>query len=112
MQPTFFEATKEQKKLADLGRSMMDWSEEYGKLHGLKMVTDGGLRMLNDLSHVGYMLTTVGATFGAAEKDFDAAERKLIVDFANKKVDIERKDQYTVYKLTNARGIAHDKRYD
>jgi hypothetical protein len=56
------------------------------------MVTDNGLRMLNELSHVGYMLTTVGASFGAAEKDFDTAERKLIVDFANKKVDIERKD--------------------
>jgi hypothetical protein len=48
--------------------------------------------MLNELSHVGYMLTTVGASFGSKEVDFDAAERKLIVDFANKKVDIERKD--------------------
>jgi hypothetical protein len=92
MNPTFFESTKEQKKLADLGRSMMNYSEEYGKLHGLKMVTDNGLRMLNELSHVGHMLTTVGANFGAKEVDFDAAERKLIVDFANKKVDIERKD--------------------
>ena len=92
MQPTFFEATPEQKQLADMGRAMMDWSENYGKEFGLKMVTDNGLRMLNDLSHVGYMLTTVGASFGAAEKDFDAAERKLIVDFANKKIDIERKD--------------------
>ena len=45
----------------------------------------------NELSHVGYMLTTVGATFGAAEVDFDAAERKLIVDFMKKQVDIERK---------------------
>ena len=99
MQPTFFESTPEQKQLADMGRAMMDYSENYGKEFGLKMVTDNGLRMLNELSHVGYMLTTVGASFGAAEKDFDAAERKLIVDFANKKVDIERKDQYTVYKL-------------
>ena len=92
MQPTFFESTPEQKQLADMGRAMMDYSENYGKEFGLKMVTDNGLRMLNELSHVGYMLTTVGASFGAAEKDFDAAERKLIVDFANKKVDIERKD--------------------
>ena len=92
MQPTFFESTPEQKQLADMGRAMMDYSENYGKEFGLKMVTDNGLRMLNELSHVGYMLTTVGASFGAAEKVFDsAAERKLIVDFANKKVDIERK---------------------
>jgi hypothetical protein len=88
----FFEATKEQKKLADLGRAMMDWSENYGKLHGLKMVTDNGLRMLNEMSHVGYMLTTVGANFGSKEVDFDAEERKLIVAFSNKTLDIERKD--------------------
>ena len=92
MNPTFFESTPQQKQLADIGRSMMDWSENYGKLHGLKAVTDNGLRTLNELSHVGYMLTTVGATFGSKEVDFDAAERKLIVDFANKLVDIERKD--------------------
>jgi|TARA_B110000902_G_scaffold189707_1_gene214795 hypothetical protein len=91
MQPTFFESTPEQKQLADMGRAMMDYSENYGKEFGLKMVTDNGLRMLNELSHVGYMLTTVGASFGASEKSFSAAERKLIVDFSNKKVDIERK---------------------
>jgi hypothetical protein len=39
-----------------MGRAMMDWSENYGKEFGLKMVTDNGLRMLNELSHVGYML--------------------------------------------------------
>ena len=88
----FFEATKEQKKLADLGRGMMDWSENYGKLHGLKMVTEDGLRMLNELSHVGYMLTTIGATFGSKEVDFDTEERKLIVAFVNKTLDIKRKD--------------------
>ena len=59
MQPTFFESTPEQKQLADMGRAMMDYSENYGKEFGLKMVTDNGLRMLNELSHVGYMLTTV-----------------------------------------------------
>tara|TARA_B110000459_G_scaffold159210_1_gene174653 strand:+ start:63 stop:338 length:276 start_codon:yes stop_codon:yes gene_type:complete len=91
MQPTFFESTPEQKQLADMGRAMMDYSENYGKEFGLKMVTDNGLRMLNELSHVGYMLTTVGASFGSSEKSFSAAERKLIVDFSNKKVDIERK---------------------
>ena len=74
MQPTFFESTPEQKQLADMGRAMMDYSENYGKEFGLKMVTDNGLRMLNELSHVGYMLTTVGASFGAAEKDFDSSQ--------------------------------------
>ena len=43
MNPTFFESTPQQKQLADIGRSMMDWSENYGKLHGLKAVTDNGL---------------------------------------------------------------------
>jgi hypothetical protein len=87
----FFEATQEQKQLAAIGRDMMDFSENYGKEHGLKDVTDDGLRVLNNLSHVGYMLTTVGATFGAAEANFTDADRELIVQFMQKKVDIERK---------------------
>ena len=48
-----FEATTEEKTLATAGREMMNYSEEYGKLHGLKKVTDNGLRTLNELSHVG-----------------------------------------------------------
>jgi hypothetical protein len=91
MQPTFFESTNEQKQLAALGRDMMDYSENYGKEFGLKMVTDAGLTTLNELSHVGYMLTTVGGAWGSSEKSFSTADRKLIVDFSNKKVDIERK---------------------
>ena len=87
----YFEATQEQKQLATIGREMMNFSEEYGKIHGLKAVTDDGLRVLNNLSHVGNMLTHYGATYGTSAKDFDDADRKLIVDFMQKKVDIERK---------------------
>ena len=53
----FFEATKAQKQLATIGRQMMDFSENYGREHGLKAVTDNGLRTLNELSQVGSMLT-------------------------------------------------------
>jgi len=91
MNTTYFEATPQQKQLADIGRAMMDWSEEYGKIHGLKAVTDDGLRTLNNLSQVGYMLTTVGAAYGASLSSFSDADRKLISDFINKVVDIERK---------------------
>ena len=91
MNNTYFEATPQQKQLADIGRAMMDYSEEYGKIHGLKAVTDNGLRTLNELSHVGYMLTTVGAAFGASEASFTDSEKDLIARFMKKEVDIERK---------------------
>jgi len=87
----FFEATPQQKQLADIGRAMMDWSENYGREHGLKAVTDNGLRTLNNLSHVGNMLTNYGAPYGTKEKDFSDEDRKLIVAFMQKEVDIERK---------------------
>ena len=91
MNQTYFEATPQQKQLARIGSDMMDWSEEYGKIHGLKAVTDNGLRTLNDMSHVGRRLTTVGAAFGASLNSFSDDDKKLIADFINKKVDIERK---------------------
>ena len=91
MNVTFFEATPQQKQLADIGRAMMDWSENYGKIYGLKAVTDDGLRTLNEMSHVGNMLAHFGAAYGTKAKDFTDADRKLIVDFINKKVDIERR---------------------
>jgi len=87
----FFEATTEQKQLADIGRDMMNFSEEYGKIHGLKAVTDDGLRTLNSLSQVGNMLTQFGAPYGTTQNDFSEADRKLIVDWMQKKVDIDRK---------------------
>ena len=87
----YFEATTQQKQLAAIGRDMMDFSEEYGKIHGLKAVTDDGLRTLNELSHVGNMLTNYGATFGTTESNFTDEDKALIVKFMQKKVDIERK---------------------
>jgi len=87
----YFEATQEQKQLASIGREMMDFSEQYGKINGLKAVTDDGLRTLNNLSHVGAALTHFGATFGTTAKDFSEEDRELISKFMHKKVDIERK---------------------
>jgi hypothetical protein len=86
-----FEATVEQKTLAGIGRDMMDFSENYGKVHGLKAVTDDGLRTLNNLSHVGNMLTQFGAPYGTKQSDFTEADRTLIVSWMQKKVDIDRK---------------------
>ena len=87
----FFEATPQEKQLAAIGREMMDYSEEYGKLHGLKAVTDDGLRTLNELSHVGYMLTSFGTVYGTTRKDFSEADLELIARWMKKEVDIERK---------------------
>jgi len=87
----FFEATEQQRKLADIGRQMMDWSENYGRTQGLRDVTDNGLRTLNEMSHVGNMLTHYGAPYGTSSKDFSEADRKLIAQFLQKEVDIERK---------------------
>jgi hypothetical protein len=88
----FFEATKEQKQLATIGRQMMDYSENYGKINGLKAVTDDGLRTLNNLSHVGNALTHFGATFGTTINDFSEEDRELIVQWMQKTVVIDRKD--------------------
>jgi hypothetical protein len=70
---------------------MMNYSEDYGKLHGLKQVTDNGLRTLNELSHVGGKLTRYGVTFGTTHKDFSQADKTLIQNFINNTVDIESK---------------------
>ena len=88
-----FEATQEQKQLATIGREMMNYSEEYGKLHGLGKVTDDGLRTLNNLSHVGGKLTRYGATFGTTSKNFCEEDRALIVAWMGKTVTIDRKDR-------------------
>jgi hypothetical protein len=87
----YFEATQEEKQLAQIGREMMDFSEAYGQVNGLSRVTDEGLRTLNNLSHVGAMLTRYGATFGTTRKDFTEEDLALIARFMKKEVDIERK---------------------
>ena len=84
----FFEATKEQKILADTGRAMMDYSENYGKLHGLGHLAEEGFRVLNELSHVGGMLTRFGNTFGTNAKSFTDSDMQLIAQFLKKEVDI------------------------
>ena len=89
----YFEATTEQKQLATIGREMMNYSEEYGKINGLKAVTDAGLTTLNNLSNVGNALTHFGATFGTSAKDFNDEDRELIVSWMQGTVEIERKDR-------------------
>jgi hypothetical protein len=88
---SYYEVSESEKQLTRIGAEMMDFSEEYGKIHGLKGVTDEGLRTLNNLSQVGHMLTHLGALYGTRVENFTDSDRKLIVDFMNKKVDIERK---------------------
>jgi hypothetical protein len=87
----FYEATEQEKQLVAVGRAMMDYSENYGKEHGLKNVTDDGLRTLNELSHVGSMLTRFGAPFGTKTADFSEADLQLIAKWGKKEVDIEVK---------------------
>jgi hypothetical protein len=73
----FFESTKEEKILSDLGREMMDFSET-SHMAGLK---DDVIRVYNEMSHVGHMLTAYGAPFGTTIKSFTSADLKLINDF-------------------------------
>ena len=87
----YFEATKEQKQLATIGRDMMDFSENYGKEFGLGQLKEEGLRVLNELSHVGGMLTRYGATFGTTQKDFTDADMQLISKFMKKELDFPSK---------------------
>ena len=85
----FFEVTKAQRQLADIGRAMQDYSEDYGKHHGLAHLTDAGLRILNELSQVGGMLVRYGVTFGTTINDFTEADRALIVGFMKKTLEIK-----------------------
>jgi hypothetical protein len=91
MNNTYFEATKEQKQLATIGRDMMDFSENYGKEFGLGQLKEEGLRVLNELSQVGNMLTRYGATFGTTQKDFTEADMQLISKFMKKELDFPSK---------------------
>ena len=73
----YYEATPEQKQLAEFGREMMDFSQA-ASMTGLK---DKDIRGYNDLSDVGYRLTQVGAPFGIRMSDFSDADKKVIEDF-------------------------------
>ena len=80
----YFETTTGQKQLADIGRKMMDMSE-YANCKGMK---EHDFKLLNDLSHVGNMLTKVGIVFGVKESDFTAEDKDLIARFVKKEIDI------------------------
>ena len=88
---TFFESTDTQKRLATLGREMCDFSEYYGETRSLKDITDQGLATLNQLSHVGDMLTKLGTTFGPTIKNFSDEDRALIAAFVNRSLEITHK---------------------
>ena len=77
----FFETTTTQKQLATIGREMQDYSENFGKEHGLKQLKDPGLKILNELSQVGGMMIRYGVTFGTSLKDFSEADMTLIAEF-------------------------------
>ena len=76
-----FETPAAQKQLAVVGRQMQDYSEEFGKIHGLKHLKEGGFRVLNELSQVGGMLIRVGVTFGTTFKSFSEDDLQLIAEF-------------------------------
>ena len=84
MDMKFFEATAQQKQLADIGRAMMDMSER-ANCKGLK---EEGFKLLNDLSHVGNMMTKVGVLYGPKLSDFTDEDKQLIVNFMQGKIDI------------------------
>lgn len=86
-----FEISKDERQLADTGRAMMDFSEDYGKIHGLSHLAEEGFRVLNELSHVGGMLTRYGNTFGTNKKSFSDADKQLIAKFLKKELDIPSK---------------------
>jgi|TARA_B110000259_G_C13666348_1_gene262421 hypothetical protein len=76
-----FETPQAQKQLATIGRKMQDYSEDFGKVHGLGHLKEGGLRILNELSHVGGLLIRYGVTFGTQLKDFSDEDFQLIAEF-------------------------------
>jgi hypothetical protein len=86
MAQSFFEATPEQRKLATIGRQMMDFSEN-ASMKGLK---DAEIAVFNELSHVGNMLTHYGAPFGTTMKNFTQEDLKLISDFMGGKLAAQK----------------------
>ena len=84
MDMKFFEATAQQKQLADIGRSMMDISER-ANCKGLK---EEGFKLLNDRSHVGNMMTKVGVLYGTKLSDFTDEDKRLIASFMQGELDI------------------------
>lgn len=84
MNDSIYEVSGQYKQLAQMGREMMNMSE-YADCKGMK---DEDFKLLNDLSHVGNMLTKLGNTFGPRPSDFTQEDRDLIARFGKKEVDI------------------------
>jgi len=85
MQKSIYEVSAQYKQLADIGRQMMDMSE-YAYCKGMK---DEDFKLLNDMSHVGNLLTKLGNAFGPKlDKDFTDEDMELIARFIKKEIDI------------------------
>ena len=85
MNTSIYEVSEQHKQLASIGRRMCDMSE-YANCKGMK---DEDFKLLNDMSHVGSMLTKLGNAFGPKlEKDFTAEDMNLIARFTKGEVDI------------------------
>ena len=79
-----YEVSEDYKHMAKVGRAMMDMSE-YANCKGMK---EADFKLLNDMSHVGNMMTKVGNTFGPTMKSFTAEDLDLIKRFEQKEIDI------------------------
>jgi len=84
MKTSIYEVGQEYKDLAVVGRRMMDMSE-YANCKGMK---EKDFKLLNDMSHVGNMMTKVGNSFGPKYKNFSDADKELIARFERKEIDI------------------------
>ena len=85
MNTSIYEVSAQYKQLAAVGRKMMDMSE-YANCKGMK---DEGFKLLNDMSHVGNLLTKLGNAFGPKlDKDFTQEDMDLIARFIKKEIDI------------------------
>ena len=84
MEKSIYEVDEQHKQLAAVGRRMMDMSE-YANCKGMK---DEDFKLLNDMSHVGSLLTKLGNAFGPKLEDFTAEDMNLIARFVKKEIDI------------------------
>jgi hypothetical protein len=81
---SIYEVDNNFKELATVGRAMCDMSE-YANCKGMK---EEDFKLLNDMSHVGNMLTKLGNSFGPTLKDFSQEDLDLIARFMKKEIDI------------------------
>ena len=82
---SIYEVDARYKELAVVGRQMMDMSE-YADCKGMK---EKDFKLLNDMSHVGNLLTKLGNAFGPKlDKTFTAEDKELIARFIKKEIDI------------------------